>query len=360
MEDKQMSRFFQYVSTEFGNCPYRMLEAFSNDIAQIAELVSVDWWETKDKVRLSGIKHSGRQVVGLTSQDQGRIWVIGFHNTHRWLHQGNEQVVNYPSVRFQNFRVHFPEPVLFDGYQALMNAYKRQKTYSVVYRPKIKVKNVDESIESLRQDAVEKDMTWLSRLKPRQTPCPYFEAKGIPHFHQLLHVFQGQTTKGPAIGEFTAVPIWSVVTWQFCGLQRYYKGGQKVYRKNINPSGACVVCPHRQPVDGEWIIIQESVADTIMANILSNVFCIASLFADNLVQVVRTLRAACPTSPMLLVADQDVESGKGLEVCENAVRLVEGNIKLALPPQGKDLTHAIDLMGKEAVGQWLASLLMAS
>ena len=128
------SRFYGFVLTYFHNDPYLMLDKFTDQIADVAKAVSIDWYESRANVTLCGEFIKGRYVVGLDKSDRNRVSMIGFENTHTWQIDGQSYTIKYPAIRFNNFRKHFPEPVCFDGYKALIEAYHHHRSGSKVSR----------------------------------------------------------------------------------------------------------------------------------------------------------------------------------------------------------------------------------
>lgn len=374
--DGTKSRFYAYVLTYYKNNPYTMLDKFSSLISSVAEEVSIDWEETRRNVSLDGSKVSGRGVVGLTKNDIGRCWVIGFENSHSWEIEDEKYTIKYPSIRFQNFRKHFPEPVLFDGYKALMDEYERYKIGDRVKRVKTNPQKKNEYLARVNQlkmeekqaqaDAIEKDHKWLRYMDACSEACPYFSSKGVPELYQWSQMYVGSTTKGPHIGRFTAITLLQLDTGEFRGIQRIYsESNKKVFRKGLNPSSSCFVVPTRLPVNGETIYILEAPADAGMAYKLTGFFSVAAMYADNIPLIAEMIRKLCPDSPIIFIADNDQYGGanKGVETCENALRVTEGEAYMLIPQFGesekkkqyKDVTDFSLAYGENKTKEFLLS-----
>ncbi|MCS6271835.1 hypothetical protein G3489_19360 [Shewanella baltica] len=347
--DKPKSRFYGFVVAYYKNDPYTMLDKFSYEIAEIASSVSIDWESTKSNVDLGGNKVSGRHVIGLTKADAGRMWVIGFENTHTWSIEGESYTIKFPCIRFQNFRKHFPEPVLFNGYNALMEEFERYKSGERVKRLKPDLSKRNEYLKKVdllkgeelkaKSEAIEKDAHWLSILTQLTSPCPYFSSKGVDDLYQWVDLYTGSTSLGPNTGVFTAIKLVNIDSGVFRGLQRIYpETGNKIFRKGLDPSGACFTIPARLPVNGEPIFVLEAPADAGVAYKLTGFFSVAAMFADNIPLVLKLLRESCPDSDLIMIADNDQYGGpnKGVDVCESALMSTEGICYLVIPTFGPD------------------------
>ena len=367
--NEQNSRFYGFVVAYYRNDPYLMLDKFASQIADVAKLVSIDWYESRAAVTLTGEIINGRDVVGLEKADSSRVSIIGFENTHTWEVGGESHTIKYPSVRFKNFRTHFPEPVLFDGYKALMDEYDSYRGGSRVssIRPdnrqrKAYLKNAEnrrEEEKTLRKNAVNKDFRWLKMMSRLQSPCPYFDKKGVPELHQWVELFTGETTMGKFTGQFTAIKLVDLGQWSFRGIQRIYpEVGAKTFRKGLDTSGACFPVPCRQPVNGEAIYVMEAPADAGMSYKLTGAYSVAAMYADNIPKIAAILREMCPDSAIIMVADNDQYGdapNKGVEVCETTLRATHGKTFMIIPQFDaaakkrlcKDLTDYVSAYGEE-------------
>ena len=342
---EQPSRFYGYVLTYYRNDPYLMLDKFASLIADVAAEVSIDWYETRSCISLSGELIKDRGVVGIEKADKGRISVVAFENSYTWEDENQEYTIKYPSIRFNNFRKHFPEPVLFDGYKALMDEFDSYRGGARVSRVKSNANRKNEILQAaakrredeitLRDEAVGKDFRWLKMLVKLECPCPYFARKGVGELHKVVDLFTGETTMGNCIGRFTALRLFKLKEWSFNGLQRIYpETNQKTFRRGLNTSEACFPIPCRQPINGETIYVNEAPADAGMAFKLTGCYSVAAMYADNIPLIVNVLRSLCPDSEIIIVADNDQYDGgnnKGVEVCELALRETEGATFMIIP-----------------------------
>lgn len=363
------SRFYGFVMTYYGNDPYLMLDKFSSQIADVAAEVSIDWYESRVNVALTGEIIKGRNVSGLEKADNGRVSIIGFENTHTWELEGETYTIKYPSVRFNNFRKHFTEPVIFDGYKALMDEYDLYRGGSRVSRVKPNrerrnelLKNAEKRREeegALRAEAVNKDFRWLKMMSKLQAPCPYFTKKGVGELYEWVDLFVGQTTMGKFVGQFTALRLVELTQWKFKGIQRIYPElGVKIFRKGLDPSGSCFPVPFRRPSNGEDIYVMEAPADAGMSHKLTGSYSVAAMYADNIPIIVAILREICPDSVIILVADNDQYSealNKGVDICETTLRTTGGKTFMIIPQfdevekrkNYKDLTDYVEAYGEK-------------
>jgi hypothetical protein len=363
------SRFYGFVMAYYRNDPYLMLDKFASQIADKAKEVSIDWYESRANVTLSGEVIKGRDVAGLEKADNNRISIIGFENTHTWVVDGQSYTIKYPSVRFNNFRKHFPEPVLFDGYKALMDEYDSYRGGSRVSRVKPDNTRRNEYINNavkrreeertLKAEAVNKDFRWLKMMSKLQTPCPYFVKKGVAELFKWVELFTGETTMGRLTGQFTALKLVELAQWKFKGIQRIYPDlGAKTFRKGLDTSGACFPVPCRPPIDGEDIYVMEAPADAGMSYKLTEAYSVAAMYADNIPLIVAVLREMCPDSAIILVADNDQYGdapNKGVDVCETTLRATPGKAFMIIPQfdevakqnKYKDLTDYVAAYGDE-------------
>lgn len=367
-QNKNNSRFYGFVMAYYRNDPYLMLDKFASQIADVAKEVSIDWYESRSNVTLSGEIIKGQDVVGFEKADKGRISIIGFENTHTWEIEGESYTIKFPSVRFNNFRKHFPEPALFDGYKALMDEYDSYRGGSRVSRVKPNntlrsdyLKNAEkrrEEEQALKAEAVNKDHRWLKMMLKLQGPCPYFAKKGVADLFQWVELFTGETTYGKLRGKFTALKLVDLAKWNFKGIQRIYpETGAKTFRKGLDPSGACFPVPCRPPIDGEDIYVMEAPADAAMSYKLTSDYSVAAMYADNIPHIVAVLREICPNSRIILVADNDQYGdapNKGVEVCETTLRSTPGKMLMIIPQfdevakqkKYKDLTDYVAAYGE--------------
>jgi phage/plasmid primase-like uncharacterized protein len=295
----------------------------------------------------------GNDVKGLETADNGRVSIVGFENTWTWTLGDKEYTVKYPTLRFRNFRKHFSEPVIFDGYKALMDEYDAYRGGKRVTRCQVDPQKESEfrvSAEKRKEEkkaktveAIGKDARWLKMLVILKEPCPYFTSKGIEELFRKVNLYLGKTTKGKWIGRFTAIVLRDALNWSFRGIQRIYPDiPMKVFRAGLDPTGACFAVPDRLPKDGEPIYVMEAPADAGKCNQLTDCYSVAAMYADNIGNVVAAMRMHCPNSPIIVVADNDQypdDSGKienkGVEVCESVLRDTEGDV-FGLIPQFKE------------------------
>ncbi|MBL4262792.1 hypothetical protein [Vibrio fluvialis] len=332
-------KFFSFVLTYYRNDPYLMLEQFHEEIAKVAQKVSIEWDGTASNVSLDGTKLSGSKVAVIEANDKGRVWVIGLSESKTTSH-GN--VVKYPLIRFQNFRKHFDAPVFFSGWQELWNRFNEHNQGQTSSRPRLdkeqhkkRVEALGHQAEVLRQaqlQATDKDWRWLQMLHRRNTPCPYLTQKGLSDIHKKVELYQGETTKG-VCGEFTAVKALDAATGRFTGLQRLYANpNKKIFRSGFNPNGSAWFT--QQPVDGEPIGITEAVADSGLGFDLIGGCWAAAFYADNIPIVALALRKQFPNSKLVFVSDNDQynDPNKGVESCVKAINLIDGkNYELCVP-----------------------------
>ncbi|NQY33620.1 MAG: hypothetical protein HRT37_01360 [Alteromonadaceae bacterium] len=334
--------FYSFVLTYYQNNPYIMLERFASQIADVASSVSIDWCASKQNVDLNGTKVSGKRSIGLTKPDAGRTWIIGFTNEYEGHFKGNHYKIKFPLIRFQNFRKHFPEPVIFDGCNALWEEFKRYNQGEKINRHKINMLEKSKHLERLKKfsedekkdqlASIEKDRHWLGYMKKRSTSCPYFKRKGIPDLHHLIELYVGSTSKGPFIGEFTAIKLTDAKTDVFRGIQRIYpETGSKVFRKGLNPSGA--ILKIGDLIDGEPIFILEAPADAALSYVLTEHCSVAALYADNIGVIAKVLSKRFPNSTLIFVADNDQYNGanKGVDTCERSIKNIESQTYLIIP-----------------------------
>ena len=374
---KKNSRFYGFVVAYYRNDPYLMLEKFSSQLTDVAKTVSIDWSESKSNVSLTGDIIKGRDVVGLEKADSSRVSIVGFENTHTWDIDGQSYTVKYPTIRFKNFRKHFPEPAIFDGYKALLDEYEsyrggtrvsRLNSNSIKKNAYIEnTKKRKETEAALKAEAINKDHRWLKLLTRLQSPCPYFDKKGVSELHNWVDLYSGETTMGRLVGTFTAIKLVDLKGWTFRGIQRIYPNtNEKTFRKNLDPSGACFTVPARKPINGEIIYVMESPADSGMTFKLTECYSVAALYADNISSVASQLRLMCPDSPIVLIADNDqygTAPNKGVEVCETTLRATAGSTYMIIPQfdrkekalQFKDLTDFTLAYGEEAALDFLTS-----
>ena len=376
-DNQQASRFYGFVMTYYRNDPYLMLDKFSSQIADVAAEVSIDWYQTRGAVTLDGTFVKGRAVVGLEKADSGRISVIAFENKHSWTSGNESYTVHFPSIRFKNFRKHYPEPVVFDGYKALKEEFDSYISGTRVSRVKsdsdrqqqylVAAKKRQQEEEEAKASALAKDEKWISQLKRLDSPCDYFSRKGIPDLHQWVTLYAGHTSLGMAVGDFTGLKLCDVDTLKFRGMQRIYPAiNRKLFRRGIDPSGAAFIVPERKPINGEVIYLLEAPADAGMCYKLTGCFSVAAMFADNIQAVALILRRLCPDSPLIFVADNDqygAGPNKGVEVCELALRNTPGKAHMLIPDFDengrlqhlKDLTDYTGMYGEEAAKAFLLS-----
>jgi phage/plasmid primase-like uncharacterized protein len=142
--------------------------------------------------------------------------------------------------------------------------------------------------------------------------------------------------------------------------------GKKIFRKGLDPSGACFAVPSRPPKNEEIIYVVEAPADAAMAYKLTNSYSVAALYADNIPIIVAVLRELCPDSSIILVADNDQYGSapnKGVGVCETTLRETSGKTfmivpqfdKEAMKKHYKDLTDYVDAYGENCGAQLLKS-----
>lgn len=374
--EKGESRFFGFVVTYYRNDPYLMLDKFSDLIAAVAAEVSINWHETRSNVALDGQMIKGRHVSGLERADSGRVSVVAFENTHTWSAGGVDYTIRYPSIRFRNFRKHFPDPVLFDGYKALMDEFDKLRNGTRVARMKpdpSRYVKIIEGAEARRQieaqekkEAVEKDRRWLPLLTHLSEPCPYFASKGVPEIYEWCDLLTGETTKGNYQGLFTAIQLVDLATGKFRGIQRIYpETNAKIFRRGLDPTGAAFPVPSRLPNNGEPIYVLEAAADAGMAYKVTGRYSVGVYFADNMQNIVSILRSLCPDSEIIMVADNDQYGGpnKGVDVCEAALRETPGKTYVIIPQfeqpekelRYKDLTDYAKAYGLDETRRFLLS-----
>lgn len=367
--------FYTYVLTYYRNDPYLMLDSFADKIAAVAAEVSIDWYETRHNVSLDSEMVKGRGVCGFESADRGRISVIAFENSFSFNDdKGGDYTINFPSIRFNNYRKHFNGPVIFDGFKALHAEYKRhqngERTPRVVsnsakreqYLARTRARQEEEKLRTTT--AVESDYQWLQKLRQLTNPCEYFFQHGCGDLYTKVALYTGSTVKGIA-GRFTALPLMSVKNWNFAGLLRIYpEHGEKIFRKGLNPSH-CVFPIPGIPINGEPIYVMEGAADAGVSFLLTGFCSVSALFADNIVNVVMSLREQFPDSDIIMVADNDQygNSNKGISVCEEALMKTPGKTYLLIPEFNelqkksflKDLSDFFMVNGQSATVEFLLS-----
>lgn len=337
MSNNKVYSFFGYVLAYYRNDPVRILEKFASEIAEKAAEVSIDWRASAENVVLTGEIVKGRRVVGLSPNDAGRVSITA--SVLRYT-QKKGDVVCYPFVRFQNFRKHFSEPVYWDGYKAMLAEWKELQQGQRVSVKKIDMAAVTDrqnqvAAEQAREkqfqlEAVQKDFSWLQKLQRLINPCPYFSRKGLQDIHAMVNLYGGETTVG-VVGPFTALLL-EDIDGNFRGLQRIYFDGTKRFRKGVDPS--CCFWRIGDLVDGSPIVVTEGAANAGWGHKLTGFASVATLFADNLVNVVLLLRERYPNSQILIVADNDVGDGpnKGVSVAKEACHLINNeNVVLVIP-----------------------------
>jgi phage/plasmid primase-like uncharacterized protein len=351
MSNNKVYSFFGYVLAYYRNDPVRILEKFASEIAEKAAEVSIDWRSSAENVVLTGEIVKGRRVVGLSPNDAGRVSITA--SVLRYT-QKKGDVVCYPFIRFQNFRKHFSEPVYWDGYKAMLAEWKELQQGQRVSVKKIDMAAVVERQNQVAADqarekqfqleAVQKDFSWLQKLQKLKNPCPYFSRKGLPDMHAMANLYSGETTVG-VVGTFTALVL-EDIDGDFRGLQRIYFDGTKRFRKGVDPS--CCFWRVGDLVDGHPIVVTEGAANAGWGHKLTGFSAVATLFADNLVNVVLLLRERYANSQILIVADNDVGDGpnKGVSVAKEACQLINNeNVVLVIPefpPSDKKLTDLAD------------------
>lgn len=363
-------KFYDWVIDKFNNDAYTMMDYFEADIDKAGAERSIDWAKTRDNVSLNGTTVKGKRVYGMCDADKGRVSVTAFGNTESTKH-GN--VVNYPTLRFNNFRSEFDGPVYFAGYKALWDEFKRHNEGKATNVPKVDAKVREERhrriIEEERRaakleaEAIERDWSWLQKMARRSEPCPYLTRKGLGDAHTLFELYVGQTSKGMFTGEFTAVRSNDLRNkGAFGGLQRLYPNG-KVFRTGLNPQGKAWFS--KMPKDGQDIYLTEAVADAGMAAKLSNQCGCAAFYADNIAEVARLLRDMFPRSKIIFIADNDQygEKNKGVECCVAATNAIKDNFEFIVPvfqseekaKKYKDLTDYCKAYGLEAGRQLITN-----
>lgn len=336
MSDKS-DPFFEFVLTYYKNDPYVMLDRFADELAEVAEQRSIDWYKTRDNISLDSTIIRGNRVFGFEEGDKGRISVTGFHNTQT-TQSGN--IVNYPVVRFKNFRKQFSEDVYFAGYKALWDEFKKHqegnsatKSTCDLEGQKRRVAKIEAENKRIRlgqKQAVLKDWEWMRKsMSKRTTPCPYLSTKGLSHIHNKVELYKGNTSKG-VVGEFTAVVALDLEHWCFGGLQRLYKN-DKVFRTGMNPNSKAWVS--HIPEDGDDIYLSEAFAEAALVYDLTDQCSVAAFYADNIPLVAILLRARFPNSKLIFVADNDQYSdpNKGVESCVKAINSIGDNSWLYVP-----------------------------
>ena len=169
-------------------------------------------------------------------------------------------------------------------------------------------------------------------MKKRDHNCPYFNKKGVVNAHQLVDLFFGSTSKGPFLGEFTAILLSDAKNDDFRGIQRIYpETSNKIFRKGLNPSGA--IFKVGQFINGKPIYILEAAADTLLSYMLTGHCSVAAMFADNIPLVAAIISKRFPDSPLVFVADNDQYGGanKGVDVCEESLRSTDNDAFLIIP-----------------------------
>lgn len=351
MSNNKVYSFFGYVLAYYRNDPVRILEKFASEIAEKAAEVSIDWRSSAENVVLTGEIVKGRRVVGLSPNDAGRVSITA--SVLRYT-QKKGDVVCYPFIRFQNFRKHFSEPVYWDGYKAMLAEWKELQQGQRVSVKKIDMAAVTERQNQVAADqarekqfqleAVQKDFSWLQKLQRLINPCPYFSRKGLPDMHAMVNLYSGETTVG-VVGSFTALVL-EDIDGSFRGLQRIYFDGTKRFRKGVDPS--CCFWRVGDLVDGRPIVVTEGAANAGWGHKLTGFSAVATLFADNLANVVLLLRERYTNSQILIVADNDVGDGpnKGVSVAKEACQLINNeNVVLVIPefpPSDKKFTDLAD------------------
>ncbi|NJI86929.1 hypothetical protein [Shewanella sp. Iso12] len=314
-----------------------MLEAFVDDVANVASQVNVDWYQTRHVVTLDSCKVK-TGVVGLELADRGRIWVIGHTSEYLWTDQetGEQNLLRFPTIYFRNFRKHFPEPVVFKGFDVLYakwinhrggNRFSRLNETSQKSAREQHLKNLRAEDARLRDEATRRDLAWMNKLPPfsdSDYDGSYFEKKRIPtSVVSHLNCRVGFTSVG-VTGRFIGVPVFDTNSWKFLCMQRLYDSGQKMFRKHSNFFGGCVVVPgggRPEPAPGQPIYIMESYVDAVLAFSLTSSWSIAALNADNIVPISLALAKQFPDSPQIFVADNDQygDSNAGVDRCEEAI-----------------------------------------
>lgn len=335
--------FADYVVQFYQNDPYSIMDKFSVQISEIAERLSIDWFNTRRNISLENYLNRKKNVKGLTPNDEGRVSILGCTNKIDWEHDGKTRELFIPCLQFRNFRVGFENESwnafsdLYAEYEKYLETGVKPKPLKPI-RPSYNIEAEKKKEYELQLQAIEADKQWLKKLKVRSTPCPYFNIQKNVDIGKYIKLYQGYTS-GKIKGSFTAYILVDIKSYTFRGIQRVYPSlGVKRFRRGLNQNGACVPVPSRRLIDGEPVYIMESVADAGKSFELTGVQCVAAINADNLPNVASLVREVCPNSPIILVADNDqypsrlgVTENKGVTVCETAARNISPPLFILIP-----------------------------
>lgn len=324
--------FAEFVEKEYGNDPFRMVDAFCADIATEAAKASVDWDRSRENVPIQhGTKVSkATYIKSLDKEYIGRVFInVGIYEFD-FTRRRRKSVFDGGGVKEELVRVPFPylyfgnfsESVAnthWSGINSLWDEFYRYRSGNSVKKStksnaaleaiQLRSEKSQQEIAKIQTEASAKDIAWMRKLDKTNDPGKYFLYKGALNLAEQIKLYSGTTQKGIAVGEFRGVPVIDGGTGKVKGMQRYYasdsgKKAQKVFRRGFNPMG-CLV-PFGLFCDGAPIYIGEQVATASIINRLTGMAAVSYLFVDNGCSVVHVLKSRYPNSPIINVRDDDV------------------------------------------------------
>lgn len=348
--------FPDFIDREFGSSSFErvdgVISAFENDLQTKAAAADIDWTETRKKIDIpchDGARFSKSRVVALSSESHGRVFINVYHNTFDFRMRNSGEIIKvlFPLVHLGNYRNSIdsvswnPISLLWDEYNKYVEScksggyvFKKRQAPSSSTLPT----QEHPAEEEIAVDMIKKDYLWLKKLKLTNAPGAYFVYKGALELHHHIPLYAGYTSKG-VVGSFSGVTLVDEFG-RFRGMQRYYvtdsspPKAKKVYRKGLNPSGAMrPMGDIKAHIDGDMIYLAEQVAGASLVCRLTGSMAVAALYADNILNVAKALRRRFPSSPLILVRDDDREKpgNKGLAVGNEFSSSVSRGVVLCPP-----------------------------
>jgi hypothetical protein len=376
-------RFDEFVQQRYAGSADAILDRFHNEISNAAQERGIDWASTRSNVVFGDVV-KGRNCIPVSKEDRGRVSVRVDIQSRAYEIDNHKFSVRIPYVRFVNWSSDYinplsgndgrPEPVYVDVADLLWSEFQSALSLS---QPIERYKFDEVAAEKQRQTAEEKrkelddlakqikrnDFEWYQRGEPIKS-WPYYTEKGVPFLFEQLDI--RKVTEGSKA--YAVVPL-VYPNNTFSGLHRMDVSGNPSYRTLYNPTRSCA--RFGQFVDGQPIVVQESIADSSFFYRYTNITCAAALYADNIIPLCEELRALYPNSFIFHIYDDDVASryNKGKLVADGVMDLFKGQLcAIASVPLSdqlkkkgfKDVTDYLKIFGllptKEMVMQFAAEI----
>ncbi len=258
--------FVTFVKTQLGQTAQDLAAHLSTEISETAASMGVDWEESKSAVHCSIVKTVYKKrdgVVGLTSEDQGRVSVIPGIGIYR--DKVTSETMEYPIITFTNARNSYLKntqssnskqvaSATFHSLQKLYDLFNEFKESGQVPAKKAGVTLSKDESARKRKEKEQKARKALaidtSRLK---NAIPLVQGSRFDHLQSKsvlgVAISLGLLTGSDSLGPYIIYPLQHN--------NGVMIGAQRVYDKQM-PDGNRKICTEAAPTNGAYCILGQN------------------------------------------------------------------------------------------------------